>query len=108
MVKVIIDGEFVELKEGDRVIQVAFIDTYSGVKLMCRVDNEFAMLQSNVQENVTREFDALSLEEREKVMKGLANKAGSLVTTHIKPMLRSEYEKETTYTEGSLLFCHPK
>jgi len=41
-------------------------------------------------------------------MKELADKAGSLVQTTIKPMLKSEYDKECNYTEASMLFLKPK
>jgi len=108
MVKQYVNYELVEVKDGDKVIRVAEFTIYDGSLLICKVDDDFIQFQKNVQENVNRKFYALPEEDRVQIMKGLADKAGSLVITVIKDMLQSDYDKECCYTPGSVLFMEPK
>lgn len=103
-----LNGELIEVADGDEVIQIARMETYDGSKLICRVDKDFAELQSNVRVNLHRKFYALPVAERKEIMEDRADVGGALVVIHIEEMLKSKFEKERSYTVASELFMKPK
>ena len=106
MTKRFLNCGLVEVKEGDEIIRVALMETYDRSQLICKVDKDFIQLQENVKVNVERQFNELSLVEREIIMKELSDVSGSLLAITIKDMLKSEYDKKPV-TEASLLFLTP-
>ena len=119
MAKQLLNGELVEVAEGDEIIKVAKVKVFDGASLLCPTTNihdapdwdehGYDWLLENVRKNAEIKYNKLSFDEKQAVMFKLTNWAGGLTVVSIQGMLKSEYIKiSETVTEDSLMFLEPK